>query len=159
MENTNIVPLYKKSNKQILKIQRLFSIHPVCVKLFEKLSLNQIFKFFTDNDLNSSNHFSNQSDLRDSSINKHLSKTQENFSNKFFDCSYEAGGIFLHDVMLNLGKKCVSGNLRKILQDFLDNQKQIVLLNEKVSPWGNVMAEALQSLIVSPLFFLALMIY
>ena len=57
--------------------------------------------------------------------------------------------------MLNLEKKCVSGNLRKFLQDFLDNQKQIVILNEEVYSWVNVMAGVLQSLVVSPLLFLA----
>ena len=42
----NVVPFFKKGDKQIFKNHRPISLLPVCGKIFEKLILNEIFKFF-----------------------------------------------------------------------------------------------------------------
>ena len=47
----NVVPVFKKGDKQILKNYRSISLLPVCDKIFEKLILNGMFKFFIENDL------------------------------------------------------------------------------------------------------------
>ena len=67
----NVVPVFKKDDKQILKNYRLISLLPVCGKIFEKLIFNKMFKFFIENDLISPN----QSGFKpgDSCINQLLS--------------------------------------------------------------------------------------
>ena len=47
----NVIPVFKKGDKQILKNCRLISLVPVCDKILEKLILNKAFKFFTESDL------------------------------------------------------------------------------------------------------------
>ena len=65
----------KKGDKQILKNYRPISLLPVCGKIFEKLIFNEMFKFFIENDLISSN----QSGFKpgDSCINQLLSITHD----------------------------------------------------------------------------------
>ena len=51
----NVVPVFKKGDKQFLKNYRPISLLPVCGKIFKKLIFNEIFKFFIESDLLSSN--------------------------------------------------------------------------------------------------------
>ena len=51
----NVVPAFKKGDKQILKNYRPISLLPVCGEIFEKLIFNEMFKFFIENDLISPN--------------------------------------------------------------------------------------------------------
>ena len=56
--------------------------------------------------------------------------------------------------MFQLEENGVSGNLRNILQDFLENWKQRVLLNGQVSSWAGITAGVPQGSILRQLFFL-----
>ena len=53
----NLVPVHKKSDKQILKNYRPLSLLPICGKVFERLIYNSLFEFFIENDLISPNQF------------------------------------------------------------------------------------------------------
>ena len=55
LEKGNVVPVFKKGDKQILKNYRPISLLPVCGKIFEKLIFNEMFKFFIENDFISPN--------------------------------------------------------------------------------------------------------
>ena len=87
----NVVPVFKKGDKQILKNYRPISLLPVCGKIFEKLIFNEMFKFFIENNLISPN----QSGFKpgDSCINQLLSITHDFY--KSFDRTYEVRGVFL----------------------------------------------------------------
>ena len=76
-----VIPIFKKGDKQILKNYRSISLLPVCGKILEKLIFNEIFRFFTENDLISSN----QSGFKpgDSCINQFLPMTHDIY--KSFD--------------------------------------------------------------------------
>ena len=52
----NIVPIHKKGDKQTLKNYRPVSLLPICGKILERLMFNEMFKFFIENELISSNH-------------------------------------------------------------------------------------------------------
>ena len=49
-KKANVVPVHKKGNKQ-----SLISLLPICSKIFERLIYNEMFTFFTENNLISSN--------------------------------------------------------------------------------------------------------
>ena len=51
----NVVPVYKKSDKQILQNYRPLSLLPICGKVFERLIYNSPFEYFIENDLISPN--------------------------------------------------------------------------------------------------------
>ena len=81
------------------------------------------------------------------------------------DEGYEIRGIFLdiskvfskvwHEgLVFKLKQNGIFGNLLNILEDFLRNRKQRVVLNEQASNWENIHAGVPQASIFRPLFFL-----
>ena len=126
----NIAPLHKKSDKQNIKNCRPVSLLPICGKIFERLTFNKMFKFFTSNNLISPK----QSGFKpgDSCINQLLSITHEIY--KSFDDELEVRGVFLDiskasnkvwhkGLTFKLKQSGISGDLLEILSDFLGNRK------------------------------------
>ena len=87
----NIVPIHKKGDKQTLKNYRPVSLLPICGKILERLMFNEMFKFFIENELISSN----QSGFKpgDSCVNQLVSITHEIY--KSFDEGHGVRGVFL----------------------------------------------------------------
>ena len=54
-KNGNIVPMHKKGDKQTVTQYRPVSLLPICGNILEKLLFNEIFIFFLENKLISSN--------------------------------------------------------------------------------------------------------
>ena len=74
-KKANLVPVYKKDDKQCLKNYRPVSLLPICDKSFEKLIFNEMFMFFNENNLISQK----QSGFKpgDSCLNQLISITHE----------------------------------------------------------------------------------
>ena len=87
----NIVHIHKKGDKQTLKNYRPVSLLPICGKILERLMFNEMFKFFIENELISSN----QSGFKpgDSCVNQLVSITHEIY--KSFDEGHGVRGVFL----------------------------------------------------------------
>ena len=51
----NIATVHKKTDKQNIKSYRPVSLLPICGKIFERLIYNEMFNFFTSNNLISPN--------------------------------------------------------------------------------------------------------
>ena len=90
-EIANVVPAYKKGDKQNLKNYHPISLLPVAGKIFERILYNNMYEFFTENN----SIPLKQSDFKpgDSCINQLLSITHEIY--KSFDNGFEVQGIFL----------------------------------------------------------------
>ena len=108
---------------------------------------------------------SNQSGFKlgDSCINQLLSITHEIYES--FDVGLEVRSVFLdiskafdkvwHDgIIYKLTQNGISGNLLNLLEDFLKERKQRVVLNGQVSTWKNINAGVPQGSILGPLLFL-----
>ena len=136
-KKATVVPVHKKGNKQSLENYRPTSLLPICSKIVERLIYNEMFIFFTENNL----ICPNQSRFRtgDSCVNQLLAIiTHEIY--KSFDEGFEVRGVFLdiskafdkvwHEgLLLKLNQNGISGNLLKLLSDFLSYRKQRVVLN------------------------------
>ena len=90
-KKANIVPVFKKVDKQLLKNYRPISLLPITGKIFGMLLNNQMFEFFIGNDLISQN----QSAFKpgDSCINQLLGITHEIC--KSFDACLDVRAVFL----------------------------------------------------------------
>ena len=100
---------------------------------------------------------------RDSCVNQLLAITHEIY--KSFGEGFEVRGVFLdiskafdkvwHEgLLLKLNQNGISGNLLKLLHDFLSYRKQQVVLNGQHSSWDNINARVQQGSILGPLLFL-----
>ena len=90
-KKANVVPIYNKESKQLVKNNRSVSLLPICGKIFQRLIYNEVYPYLIDNNLISSH----QSGFKggDSCINRFLSITHEIY--KSFDEGFEVRGVFL----------------------------------------------------------------
>ena len=86
-----VVLAHKKGDKQNLENSCPIPLLPVAGKIYERILYNNIYEFFTENNLRSPN----QSDFKpgDSCINQLLSITHKIYN--FFDDGLDVQGIFL----------------------------------------------------------------
>ena len=107
----------------------------------------------------------NQSGFRsgDSCVNQLLAITHEIY--KSFDEWFQVRGVFLdiskafdkvchEELLLKLNQNGISGNLLKLLRNFLSSQKQRVVLNGQHSSRDNVTAGVPQGSISGPLLLI-----
>ena len=157
----NILPVYKKNDKQRLNNYRPTSLLPICSKIFERIIFNEMFGFFIEIDLISQH----QSGFEpgDSCINQLLSITHKIYQS--FDEGFDVLSVFLdiskafdkvwHDgLIFKLKQNGISGSLLNLLSNFLRNRKQRVVLNRQTSSWADVNAGVRQGSILGPLLFL-----
>ena len=155
----NIVPCYKKGDKQNLKNYCPVSLLPICRKIFNEI-LSEMLRFFLTNNLLAHN----QSGFKPSGscINQLLSITHYIYSS--FDDGFEFKSIFLdiskafdkvwHEgIIFNFKQNGISDDLLNILSDFLRNRKQTVMFNGQSLTWANVNPGVPQGYIVGPLIF------
>ena len=157
----NVQPVHKKRNRQLKTNYRPISLLPVCGKILEKIIFDQVYPFLNNNGLISKN----QSGFRpgESTIYQLIDITSNIYNSfekhdetralfldisKAFDKVWHAG--LLHKLKCN----GISGNLYNLLENYLQNRQQRVVLNGICSDWKNLEAGVPQGSVLGPLLFL-----
>ena len=142
---SNVVPIHKKDSKNLIKIYEPISLLPIISKVFERLVFNMLFNFF----------FQSGFIPGDSCVSQLLSITHGIY--KSFDCHPPTGmrATFLdiskafhniwHEGLIfklktygvegKLKTYGVEGNLRKLLENYVTDRQQRVVLNGRTSSW------------------------
>ena len=139
------------------------SLLPICGKIFERLIFNSLYQFLEEHNLLSVHQSGFH--CNDSCINQLLFIVHTLY--KAFDAypTLDTRGVFLdmskafdkvwHEGLIyKLKSMGVSNSLLKLIQSFLSNRFQRVLLNGQTSEWLPVKAGVPQGSLLGPLFFL-----
>ena len=162
-KRSNICPIHKKGDKQIINNCRPVSLLPICGKIFERIIFNSLYEYVEENKLLSVHQSGFQSN--DSCVNQLLLIVHNLY--KAFDAypTLETCGVFLdmskafdkvwhQGLIFKLKSIGVSDSLLSLIESFLSNRFQRVLLNGQTSEWLPVKAGVPQGSILGPLFFL-----
>ena len=162
MEKCQCPPIHKKKSRQIKKNYRPILLLPVCGKIFEKVIFDAIYPHFSDNQLLTPN----QSGFRpgDSTINQPIYITHsiftafEEFPSRenravFLNISKAFDKVWHESLIFKLKSYGISGHLLTLIEFYLSERMQRVILNGKSSKWSRSTAGVPQGTVLGPLFF------
>ena len=162
-KKSNVIPVHKKNDKQLINNYRPVSLLPIFGKMFERIIFNNIYRYLDEHNLLNPN----QSGFRpkDSCVYQLLEITHNIFSS--FDCNptVETRAVVLdiskafdkvwHEgLIFKFQSMGFSGNILNLMNSFLSERYQRLLLNGQSSEWASIKAGVPQGSILGPLLFL-----
>ena len=162
-KKAKIVPIHKKGDEHLIQNYRPVSLLPICGKIFEKIIFNSLFQYLENNNL--LNPHQSGFCPGDSCVHQLLSITYEIYRSFNAYPSFEVRGIFLdmskifdrvwhEDLLFKLKRLGLSGKYYGLINSFLRNRHQRVVLNGQLSKRYSMKAGILQGSVLGPLFFL-----
>ena len=147
-KKSNIVPVHKKEDKQLLQNYRPVYLLPILGKILEKMLFNSIFEYLQENNLLSENQSGfqpyNSCEYQLLSI---VHKIHGSFDcnppldiNVFLDILKAFNGVWHEGLIYKIKHMGITGLLLKLIQSFLNNRLQRVVLNGQTSAWTQVFA-------------------
>ena len=147
--------MHKKGDEQIVNNYRPVSLIPICSKILEKMIFDSIMRFLNEKKLLSDA----QSGFKPSDSCEYQLLSIVHDIYKSFDCNLpsEVRGIFL-DISKAFDRVCqdgliykiksfgISDNPLKLIENFLNNRYQRVVLNVQSSTWQRFQLEFLRDL-------------
>ena len=162
-KEANVTPVHKKNDKQIISNYRPISLLPVLAKVFERIIFKNLYNYLVSNNLITKN----QSGFRpgDSCTNQLLSlvhEIQTAFDHRkclevrsvYLDMSKAFDKVWHEGLIFKLKQNGIEGKFLNLLQNYLTNRKQRVVLNGMESNWGEIKAGVPQGSVLGPLLFL-----
>ena len=159
-----VIPLFKKGDEHILDNYRPISLLPAISKVFEKIVFNQLYQYFTDNDL----IFTSQYGFRKLHSTEFASIELVDRISQYMDSGKLPLSIFLdlskafdtldHSILLSKLKFYgVSNTPLKWFQSYLQNRQQFVEFDGTCSDTTFLNTGVPQGSILGPLLFLIYM--
>ena len=162
-KEANVTPVHKKNDKQIFSNYRPISLLPILAKVYERIIFKHLYNHLIFNNLITKN----QSGFRpgDSVTNQLLSLVNEihkAFDDKnclevrsvYLDMSKAFDKVWHEGLVFKLKQNGVDGKLLSLIQNYLTNRKQRVIINGTSSDWGQIEAGVPQGSVLGPLLFL-----
>ena len=142
---------------------RPISLLPILVKVFERTIFKNVYQYLISNNLITKK----QSGFRpgDSVTNQLLALVNDihtAFDNKnclevrsvYLDISKAFDKVWHEGLIFKLKQNGIDGNLLILIQNYLRNRKQRVVINGMESNWGDIKAGVPQGSVLGPLLFL-----
>ena len=159
---SNISPVYKKAFRYLKENYRPVSLLPCMSKIMERIVYNTIYKFFKAHGLLSERNSGFKE--KDSTINQlvHLChQIYQGLDNAkdiclvFLDVSKAFDKVYHPALLHKLERMGIAGNLLAWIASYLDERKQVVVINGVCSETKSINASVPQGSILGPLLFLA----
>ena len=151
-KKSNVVPVHRKGDKQLLQNCHPVLLLPICNKIFEGIVFKLMLEFLEENSL----LCPHQSGFRSSdSCQSHLLSIVHNIYASFdksptlevranvLDISKAFNEVWHERLLFKLERIGLSGNLLNLLKSLLNNRFQRVVLNGLFSNWSSVLAGVL----------------